>query len=144
MYLLLLLIQFIDCQQKSAFFRCRCITVMHEIFEVSDISSDECQLFTDRCSDLLSAALFCVCKCKIIFSCCPAVHAGSGKSICFAEAYNNRFQFLPCFIQQGKSCGYRILDGAQVASSIRVPLFSGNCSCFVSCPLPSPPEGGLL
>ena len=102
MHLLLLLIQFIDCQQKSAFFRCRCITVMHEIFEVSDISSDECQLFTDRCSDLLSAALFCVCKCKIIFSCCPAVHAGSGKSICFAEAYNNRFQFLPCFIQQGK------------------------------------------
>ncbi len=37
-----------------------------------------------------------------------------------------------------KSCGYRILDGAQVASSIRVPLFSGNCSFFVSCPLPSP------
>ena len=101
-HVLLLLIQFIDCQQKSALFRCRCITVLHEIFEVSDISSDECQLFTNRCSDLLSAALFCFCKCKIIFSCYPAVHAGSGKSICFAEAYDNRFQFFPCFIQQEK------------------------------------------
>ena len=93
---------FIDCQQKSALFRCRCITVLHEIFEVSDISSDECQLFTNRCSDLLSAALFCFCKCKIIFSCYPAVHARSGKSICFAEVYDNHFQFFPCFIQQGK------------------------------------------
>ena len=95
-------IQFIDCQQKSALFRCQCITILHEIFEVSGISSDECQLFTNRCSDLLSAALFCFCKCKIIFSCYPAVHAWSGKSICFAEVYDNHFQFFPCFIQQGK------------------------------------------
>mgnify|MGYP007025947108 CR=1 FL=1 len=31
-HVLLLLIQFIDCQQESALFRCRCITVLHEIF----------------------------------------------------------------------------------------------------------------
>ena len=101
-HVLLLFIQFIDCQQKRDLFRCRCITVLHEIFKVPNIPSDECQLFTDSCSDFLSAALFGFCKCKIIFSCHSAVHAGSGKSICFAEANEDRFQFFPCFIQQGK------------------------------------------
>ena len=58
-----------------------------------------------------------------LHNCALAVATGLlavGRSV---ENIQQLFSVFSGFIQQGKSSGYRILDGAQVASTIMVPLY---------------------
>jgi len=142
-HVLLLSVHLQDGQELRDVFPVRDKALGHEPLQVSDVPAYIPQLLTDCCPYFLCRMLPALGECQVLFPGLPPVAPWRGQTIVAAEASDHPLKELPALVQQGDVLGIADMGRAQVASRVRVPLFSGS---FSGLPLSveEPDEGGPL